>query len=92
MIVRISGEGQFRLSDADGERLNQLESVVVAIVDEGREDDFRAAFDALLSFARENGAELADDELETSQVILPPSDTTFYEARHEFTGEGLIPD
>jgi len=92
MIVRISGEGQYRLSDADGERLNQLENEVVAIVNDGREDDFRAAFQAVLSFVRAHGTELADDALETSEVILPPSDATYDEARHEFTGEGLIPD
>jgi hypothetical protein len=92
MIVRISGEGQFRLPDGDGGALNELENEVVAIVNEGREDEFRAAFEAVLSFVREHGTELADEDLETSQVILPPSDATFYEARHEFTGEGLIPD
>ncbi len=92
MIVRISGEGQFRLSDSDGERLNELENQVVAIVNEGRADDFRASFDTVLSFVREHGEELADDALETSTVILPPSDATYDEARHEFTGEGLIPD
>jgi len=92
MIVRISGEGQYRLSDADGERLNELENTVVAVINDGREDDFRATFDAVLSFVREHGEELADDALETSKVILPPSDATYDEARHEFTGEGLIPE
>jgi hypothetical protein len=33
-----------------------------------------------------------DDELVVSEVIIPPPDLTFEEARAEFTGEGLIPD
>ena len=33
-----------------------------------------------------------EDELEGSDVILPPSDTTLQEAAADFTGEGLIPD
>jgi len=35
---------------------------------------------------------VADDDLESSDVILPPADLTFSEAGEEFTGEGLIPD
>jgi hypothetical protein len=33
-----------------------------------------------------------EDELEASDVILPPADTSLKEASSEFTGEGLIPD
>lgn len=92
MIVRISGEGQYRLSDSDAERLNQLENSVVAIVEGGSEDGFAAAFAALLDYVRTQGAVLGDDELDASDVILPPSDISFEEASEEFTGEGLIPD
>ena len=48
MIVRISGEGQYRLADSDAERVNELENGVVAIVEGGREDGFADAFGALL--------------------------------------------
>ena len=92
MIVRISGEGQYRLADSDSGRLNELESRVVAIVESGSEDGFADAFAAVLDYVRSQGTELGDDELETSQVILPPSDISFQEAGSEFTGEGLIPD
>ena len=92
MIVRISGEGQYRLSDEEAGRLKELEGEVTAVVESGREDDFAAAFGAVLGYVRENGELLPDDALETSQVILPPSDATFEETGREFTGEGLIPD
>jgi hypothetical protein len=92
MIVRISGEGQYRLPDSDTARLNELESAVVSIVESGREDGYSAAFGALLDYVRSTGEVLADDDLETSSVIIPPSDLTFAEASREFTGEGLIPD
>ncbi|HLH15162.1 MAG TPA: hypothetical protein VKV16_10270 [Solirubrobacteraceae bacterium] len=92
MIVRISGEGQYRLDDSDAQRLNELENDVVSIVEGGGEDGFAAAFATLLDYVREHGAELSDDELEPSDVILPPSDVSFEEAGREFTGEGLIPD
>jgi len=40
MIVRISGEGQYRLSDSDRERLNELENGVVTLVEGANEDGF----------------------------------------------------
>jgi hypothetical protein len=92
MIVRISGEGQYRLADADAQRLNELENGVVAIVEGGSEDGFADAFAALLDYARTHGTPLGDDELEGSDVILPPADISFEEAGREFSGEGLIPD
>jgi hypothetical protein len=91
MIVRIAGEGQYRLDDAEAQRLNELEKGVVAIVEAGSEDGFEAALAALLDFTRTHGTPLAEDDLEVSDVILPPADISFEEAASEFTGEGLIP-
>jgi hypothetical protein len=92
MIVRISGEGQYELADDDKGRLNNLESDVVSVVESGQESAFEDAFTALLEFVRSAGARVGDDELEGSDVILPPPDTSFAEAGADFTGEGLIPD
>jgi PspAA-like protein len=92
MIVRISGEDQYRLADEDADRLNELENAVVAVVDGGREDGFAQAFGALLDYVRAQGTPIGDEEIETSDVILPPADLSFHEAGREFTGEGLIPD
>ena len=40
---------------------------------------------------RSKGTPVADDELEASDVILPPPDVSLEEAGAEFSGEGLIP-
>jgi hypothetical protein len=92
MIVRISGEGQYRLDDSESQSLNQLENVVVAVVEGGVEDGFADAFGTLLDFIRALGTLLGDEEIETSDLIIPPADLTFQEAGEEFTGEGLIPE
>jgi hypothetical protein len=92
MIVRISTEGQYRLEDDDAEQLNELDNAVVAAVDAGDEAAFEQRFQAMLDYVRQRGDALGDDELEESDVILPPPDTTIDEAAHEFTGDGLIPD
>jgi hypothetical protein len=92
VIVRISGEDQYELADDDKDRLNELESAVVTFIESGDEAGFTDAFAAVLDFVRQAGVAVGDDELEGSDVILPPADTTFAEAGVEFTGEGLIPD
>ncbi len=84
MIVRISGEGQYRLADDLHAPVNELDDAVVAAV--------TATFAALLDYVREHGEALGDDELVSSQILIPPADTTLAEAEADFTGEGLIPD
>ena len=92
MIVRISGEGQFKLPDGDADRLNELDNSAVAAVEEGNEEKFQSLFEEMLALVESDGEAVADDELVESDVILPPRDVSFEEAAGEFTGEGLIPD
>jgi hypothetical protein len=92
VIVRIATEDQYRLPDEDAERLNQLDNDAVAAVDAGDEDRFHELFEQMLDLVRRDGHRLGDDELEESDVIVPPPDLTFLEAKSEFTGDGLIPD
>ena len=92
MIVRIATDNQYRLDDSAAERLNELDNAAVAAVEAGDEDRFHELFESMLQIVRDEGTELGDDELEESDVILPPPDLTFVEAAEEFTGEGLIPD
>ena len=92
MIVRISNEGQFRLDDGLHARLNELDDAAVRAVEAGDEDAFHAAFEELLQVVRAEGEELEDEDLDSSDVILPPSDLSFVEAGEEFTGDGLIPE
>jgi hypothetical protein len=92
MIVRISGEGQFRLPDEDEGRLNELDNRAVAAVEQGDETGFRELWSQMLELVSSDGNALDDEELVESDVILPPRDVSFDEARAEFTGDGLIPD
>jgi hypothetical protein len=92
MIVRIFSEGQYRVPDAASARLHELDQEYVSAVESGDEEAFAASFAALLAYVRSSGERLADDELEPSELMLPPADISFEEARSEFTGEGLIPD
>ena len=92
MIVRIATEDQYRLPDEDAERLNELDNQAVAAVEAEDEERFLDLLGQMFELVRRDGRKLGDDELEESDVILPPPDTSYEEAMHEFTGEGLIPD
>ena len=92
MIVRIATEDQYRLPDEDAARLSELDNQAVAAVDADDEDRFHEVFEEMLRLVREDGHKLGDDELEESDVIIPPPDLSFSEAGHDFSGEGLIPD
>ena len=92
MIVRISGEGQFRIPDEDQDKLNELDNAAVEAVEAGDEARFQELWGQMLAMIASDGNALSDDELIESDIILPPRDITMNEARTEFTGEGLIPD
>jgi hypothetical protein len=92
VIVRIANEGQFKLPDDHAARLNELDNEAVAAAEAKDEAKFNDLWQQMLTLVESDGEEVADDELVSSDVILPPRDVSFEEACAEFTGEGLIPD
>jgi hypothetical protein len=90
MIVRIMGEGQYRLPEDALERINELDDALEAALDD--EDSFPAALAALLESVRSVGHPLQADELTGSDVVLPPAESGAEEVRAMLTDEGLIPD
>ncbi|QBI53771.1 PspA-associated protein PspAA [Streptomonospora litoralis] len=92
MIVRIMGEGQLDLSDADLDLLNQFDRTLEEALESGSEDTFREALRDLLERVRQDGNPLPPDTLEPSQFILPHADASMEEVRAMLGDEGLIPD
>jgi len=91
MIVRILGEGQFRVDDSTAAELNHLDTELEAAVEHSDEDKFTAALGSLLAQVRAQGAPLPADILEASDLILPHEDSSMDEVRKLLTDEGLIP-
>ncbi|GAA1582537.1 MULTISPECIES: PspA-associated protein PspAA [Kribbella] len=89
MIVRIMGEGQWRLADEKLDALNAVDGDLEKAVSSGEEAAYQAAFAALLDFVR-SGEKVPDDELHDSDAILPPSDSSLAEMRELISGDGLI--
>jgi PspA-Associated protein len=91
MIVRILGEGQFRVDSSAAEELNTLDAELEKAVNARDERAFRPALAALLDRVRSLGSPLAEDAIEPSELILPYSDAGLDDVREMLSGEGLIP-
>lgn len=91
MIVRIMGEGQVTLDDAQVTELNTLDDELLTAVESGDEEAFRRTLGALLDGVRRLGEPLPDDALAPSELILPAADATLAEVRGMLHDDGLIP-
>jgi hypothetical protein len=91
MIVRILGEGQFKVDDVATNELNALDAKLEAAVNAGDEKAFRSALGALVSRIRVLGTPLSADVLEPSALILPDAEATMDNVREMLSGGGLIP-
>jgi PspAA-like protein len=92
VIVRLMGEGQYRVDDSILESLNELDDEAARAVEQGDEEGLRRLLTAMASSVREHGERLRDDDLSASDAIVPPEDLSLDEAKQLFDGEGLIPD
>ncbi len=92
MIVRLMGEGQYRVSDDLRERLNALDDRAGAALEANDEVELDQILDQMFELVRSQGEKLADDDLSPSDAVVPPSDTTLEEARQILSEEGFIPD
>jgi hypothetical protein len=91
VIVRVSGEGQWRVPDDRLAQLNELDDQVVEAVQADDEPEYRLRLVALVDAAIAVGEAVPDDEIIVSDIVIPSPDTTLAEARELFVGEGLIP-
>ncbi len=91
MIVRIAGEGQYEMDDATVDGLNSLDSAIEQALDAGDEQAFRSNLASLLDEVRRVGTPVAEDEIVSSDLLLPHADATIDEVRDLLGEEGLIP-
>jgi PspAA-like protein len=92
MIVRLMGEGQYRLDDALATQLNELDDQAMAALERSDEEELDRCLDAMWRMVKAQGAEFPSDEISVSDVMIPPSDLTLDELRALFSEHGLVPD
>jgi hypothetical protein len=92
VIVRLMGEGQWRVDDGLRGRLEELDTQTEAALDAKDAKALQAALQAIFDAVQENGERLEDDFLAPSDLVVPPANLTLDEAHELMHGEGLIPD
>ena len=90
MIVRILGEGQFRVDDDAAVKLTALDKDLDAAVRDETDAPFSAALHAAVALVRASGSPVGDEEFVTADYILPFSDATVEEVR-KLLADGTIP-
>ena len=92
MIVRLMGEGQYRLQDDVVNRLNELDERAQEALDRDDEGELDRYLDEMAGLVRREGERVPDDEIAASDTIIPPSDLSLEETKQFFSEQGLIPD
>jgi hypothetical protein len=90
MIIRILGEGQFKLDDKHIADLNKIDNIIVDHVNKGDQIAFRKDLDKLISKVKDLGEPLDAGDIIQSDLIFPPEDLSFEEAKRIFSGNGII--
>jgi hypothetical protein len=92
VIVRLMGEGQYRVDDELVQRLNELDDRAQAATDAEDEPTLDRLLDEMAALVRDRGEAMPDEDLSTSDILVPPSDLTLEETKRLMSHEGFIPD
>ncbi len=92
MIIRIMGEGQYRVPSSILDELNVIDNRIVDLVAKEDEGGYKNELARLISAVKEKGTSLNPEEIVESDLIVPPGDLTLEEAEKIFGGSGLIED
>jgi PspAA-like protein len=102
-IVRIMGQGQYKIDRATMAKVNEIDNEIVKIFD-GKlltsesgnvSDDTNTRLQKMLSemtsLIINKGEQLSATEIVPSDFIIPPADASVEEAKELFQGEGIFP-
>ena len=92
MIIRIMGQGQYKVDDGLVNQLNVIDNRIVGRISKGDQDGFRKDLVVLISIVKGKGMPLDPANIVQSDIIVPPEDLTFNEAINIFKGQGLFED
>jgi hypothetical protein len=93
MIVRLlGGGGQYEVSEEIVSKLNALDDQAMEALDRSDEEELDALLAQMAELVEAEGKRLPDDDLSTSDLVIPPPDLSLEETRALFSEQGLIPD
>lgn len=94
-IVRIMGQGQYKVNEEIVKNINDIDNAIVQILqnaDKSDDQEFKTKIGNLVQIITSKGQRLDDKEIVESDIIVPDSDISIDEAKKVFKGEGIIPD
>ncbi|MFN0147192.1 MAG: PspA-associated protein PspAA [Dehalococcoidia bacterium] len=91
MIVRILGEGQFRLDSDIAFALNAIDAALDIDLQQAHPAEFAAHLGDMQRLVRQHGVPLDDAELVPSDAVLPAEGSTLDEVRDFLKADGLVP-
>jgi phage shock protein A len=87
IVVRIQGEGRFRLASSYKDQLDGYDKKVVAAIDAGQPVGLKQSVNDVIAFVKSHGLPVPDSENVTSQVVLPSEELTLDEAKKIMAGD-----
>ncbi|WP_029894278.1 PspA-associated protein PspAA [Nocardia brasiliensis] len=91
MIIRILGEGQYSVTDAQVDELNFLDDQLLAAADSGDDTGFGLTLRQILDTVRYRGTALPADALVPSDLVLPDEGSDVRLVKAMLRDDGLIP-
>ena len=103
IIVRVSGQGQFKVNREILDRINDIDNSIVNLLENTDTDvdvnsikvkqkELNEKVNEIINLIRINGMPLDDKEIIQSQIMIPNPDISVDEAKKIFRGEGIIDD
>ena len=92
MIVRLMGEGQFRVADELRSKLNELDDKAQAAADANESPSSTESSTRCGVSSRATASGLPTTTCTPRTSSIPPSDLTLEETQRLFSDQGLIPD
>ena len=103
IIVRVSGQGQFKVNGEILDRINDIDNSIVNLLENTdvdvdanssnvKQKELNEKINEIISLIRTNGMPLDDKEITQSQIMIPNPDISVDEAKKIFRGEGIIDD
>ena len=101
IIVRVSGQGQFKVNREIMDRINDIDNSIVSLLENADTDvdansikvkqkELNEKINEIINLIRTNGMPLEDKEITQSQIMIPNPDISVDEAKKIFRGEGII--
>jgi hypothetical protein len=90
VIVRILGEGQFEVPEDCVAKLEKLDDDLMKAVDSGDEAAFDAALLKVLAEVRTSCQPIPPEDIRSSDLVLPDSDSTLDDVREMLEGKGIL--